>query len=75
MKILFKIHYFLIQRDKKKIKKNFLAKKLQYNQCKKREEKREDRIIARGEEKINIIIRRIFTGVCIFIYVHMRVFF
>ena len=42
---------------------------------KKREEKREDRRIARGEGKINIIIRRIFNGVCIFIYVHNRVFF
>ena len=36
---------------------------------------REDRRIARGEEKINIIIRRIFTSVCLFIYVYEDIYF
>ena len=43
--------------------------------AKKREEKREDRRIARGEEEINIIIRRIFTCVCIFINVYEGIYF
>jgi hypothetical protein len=43
--------------------------------AKKREEKREDRRIARGEEEINIIIRRIFTSVCIFINVFILIIF
>ena len=43
--------------------------------AKKREEKREDRRIARGAEEINIIIRRIFTSVCIFINVYEGIYF
>jgi hypothetical protein len=35
---------------------------------------REEKRIERGEKKINIIIRRIFTGVCIFIYVYEGIF-
>jgi hypothetical protein len=46
-----------------------------YNIINAKKEKREERRIASGEEKINIIIRGILTGVCIFIYAYMRVFF